>query len=509
METIELPARILAATPAAGQSGSMPGAKGVGVRRHVDALLLWLCAAAAGVLIGFDGPVYWDSAGYVQQAIAGQIGGLAFGRPVFVLVSHAVALAHVALGASPWHIELVLQVFWLCVGACSAPLARALARECGLDRRAAWLAGLIVAASPALAHVNGAVLTDAPALAVTCLGLLCGLRALNPARTVRRPGLAGVLCGAVLGLAVGLREQSIAQAAVCALALLAAPRPRRLPFAVGAAVGLALAVLLPVVWAFVTEPAYASMVRRWVAAMQRERARRPYGWRDVVCCLGWLLALGPAAFVAAGLAWFRHRRELFRVRTLLFALCVPALAQLALLAGYQDISYSPRYLLPALPGALAIPGALLLEDLVRTRRRMALVVAGLVLPALIAAPVLAANERPLVRAVESLPDLLAPLPAKSTIVTGQPCESVRLARVIARRVPEAWPGERPEWQVICPGWGWPDDLSLRLDRARARGSRIVLDLRAGSWLGGDQQLARAEAERWASAHFDSGMIVWR
>src|SRR5687768_6957122 len=80
-------------------------------------LALYATAIAAALLIGPRGPVYWDSFGYVAQALTGQVGGLALGRPLFVLVSHAIVEAYRALGGSVWAVEPVLRTFWLAVAA--------------------------------------------------------------------------------------------------------------------------------------------------------------------------------------------------------------------------------------------------------------------------------------------------------------------------------------------------------------------------------------------------------
>jgi len=101
--------------------------------------------------------VYWDSFGYVAQAVSGQIGGLGLGRPLFVLISHAVATAIRATGAPVFTVEPVLRLFWLAVSAAAAPLTLTLARECGLSTRASLFAGLAVALSLPLAHVSASV----------------------------------------------------------------------------------------------------------------------------------------------------------------------------------------------------------------------------------------------------------------------------------------------------------------------------------------------------------------
>ncbi len=477
--------------------------------RHADVVLLWLVAWASGMLMGFGAQVYWDSAGYVQQAITGQVGGLALGRPVFVWVSHGLVVASHALGVSLWHAERLLQVFWMCVSACSAPLTLLLARECGANQRAALLAGLAVAASPALAHVAGAVLTDGPALAATCWGLLLALRALNPARAVVRPGLRGLAAGLVLGLAVGMREQSLAQGLVCALALLGAPAGRRVRFAFGCLAGLVLAAGLPVLWAVVSQPEYVDTVRDWIQAMQSERDQRPYTIWDFRVFLIWLVTLGPLTTLAGLTAWWGQRARLWRIRSLAFALCVPALLQLGMLAFYQDISYSPRYLLPALPGALAIPAGLALDDWLRGRHLYRLGLVVVLAPVLLAAPLVADEQRDLEQSLRGLPSLLQKVPRRTVLITGQPCESVRLWSVIAAREPASWHGRRPAWHILCPGWAWPADLDAHLNGKLEAGYALILDARQGSWQDGDQRETMYEVEAWAGEHPQARVRIWR
>jgi hypothetical protein len=61
---------------------------------------LYVSAVLAAVALGSRGPLYWDSFGYVGQALSGQVGGLALGRPLFVLGSHGLALGLQAAGGS-------------------------------------------------------------------------------------------------------------------------------------------------------------------------------------------------------------------------------------------------------------------------------------------------------------------------------------------------------------------------------------------------------------------------
>ena len=179
---------------------------------------IYACALVIAWLVGPRGPVYWDSFGYVTQAIQGRVGGLALGRPLFIWVSHEVARGYLAAGGSVWSLEAVLRTFWLLVAASAAPSTFALARALGLPRRVALLAALVVAGSPAMAHTSAAVLTDAPAVAMSTLATMLGVQAARDG-SVRDAAAAG----ATLGIAVGLREQSVVVGVTLALLAWSAP----------------------------------------------------------------------------------------------------------------------------------------------------------------------------------------------------------------------------------------------------------------------------------------------
>ena len=151
----------------------------------IDALL-YLAAPAAALTLASSTSLYWDSFGYLAQALNGQVGGLGLGRPVFVLVSHALARTWLAAGGSVWSVETVVRAGWTVLACTAAPLTRRLARHCGLSSGAAILAGLAVACSPAMAHATTQVLTDAPAV-VFLLWPVSGL----PAPSRPRRSLAG------------------------------------------------------------------------------------------------------------------------------------------------------------------------------------------------------------------------------------------------------------------------------------------------------------------------------
>jgi hypothetical protein len=258
-------------------------------------------------------------------------------------------------------------------------------------------------------------------------------------------------------------------------------------------------------------------VTAWRAAMRAERLHHVYSWRDLATYLGWVLALGPAiAFTAAStLARFRAALSIANPLT---AIVVPASVQLAGLALYQDIAYSPRYLLPALAGAVAIPGSLGFEKWIssetsRSVRRTWVSVALLVLPIAVAAPAVSRLQRPLRMLIEGMPARLATLPRDAIVVTGQPCPSIMMYRSVAFSALRA----RPAIQAVCPGWSWPDDLDAYLERLRLRSDSsarvVVIDLRARAWIGRGQQAALSIARAYIARHpsrIDDGTLrVWR
>ncbi|MFO0626649.1 MAG: phospholipid carrier-dependent glycosyltransferase [Polyangiales bacterium] len=463
---------------------------------------LWALAFAATAVMAPRTPVYWDSFGYLGQSVTGLVGGLALGRPHFVYTSHAVANVLRALGVSVWSLGAWLTVLWAMVSALCAPLTRATLLAAGQAPRDALWAGVAVALSPALAHTAGAVLTDGPSLAVSLLAFVVALRG----AATSRPARWALLAGALVGVAAGMREQAAAQGLVTLLAFRGVTPRDRWRCALALAVGFALGFAPPVLWAATHQVGYRAMLETWLRGMRQERGAHPYTLTDFAAFLRWLVALGPVTLVAAAAQWTRRPRAL--VTGPLLAVCAPSLLQLALLAGYQDISYSPRYLLSALPGALAIPAGLALARVATTARRQALLAAVMALPLLVAAPWLRAREAPLSRAVEGVPALLRTVPPDALVVAGQTCPAVELTRRLALAEPARW-GAAPRWPRICPGWAWPDDLAARLDAALAQGQTVVLDLRPGAWLGPRQARVFAEVRAWSETRDHPRVIRWR
>ncbi len=459
--------------------------------------LLYATAALAAWWVGPRGPVYWDSFGYVIQSITGRVGGLMLGRPTFVLVSHAAVSAWRALGGGVASVEPLLRALWMLVSALGAPALALVALRAGASTRSSLAAGLLLALSPSVAHTSRAVLTDAPSMAVTVMSFAVALRAARDASTSRM-----ALAGALLGVAGGLREQAVAHLLTLAALAWTAPRRRAALVAV-AVVGCALSLALPVAWIALRQPSYVSTLREWGRAMAGERAQHPYGARDFAMFLAWLAASGPSA-VWLSIASVTRRRGAIVWSSRLLALAIPSGLQLAALAFYQDISFSPRYLLAALPCAVMLPAGLALDVAGSRRSARRGVAIATVATALVAGVVMRVVERPLVEGLRTLPARLAAVPSNAAVVTGQLCPAVVYLREFSKLQGDA----RPAWVQVCPGWRWPRDLGARLDALRAEGRPVVIDLRADSWVGDRQRRCRDEAARYARSHVGQ-VTLWR
>jgi hypothetical protein len=480
-------------------------------------LYLYCSAAAAIAILAPPVSLYWDSFGYVVQAITGQVGGLGLGRPLFILISHGLALLWFAVGGSAAHLEPVLRLAWAAVSCAAAPLTWRLARRASLSARAAAFAGLAVAVSPAMAHVSGSVLTDGPATSLCLLASLLGVHAiLDSGEAHAVPGRRSVRlaagAGIAIGVAIGLREQSVLGAAGLAFLVPLARPTDRWRLAGTMLLAAALVVAGPILFVWATQPGYVDTIRTWLRGMAHDREVMTRGWRDVGLFALWLLAMGPAVTVAAATAWARPRGSVWQLGGVLLAVSAPALAQLVLAAGFRGISYSPRFLLPAFPGALAIPGAWAVDRWIgRSRARVLVTAACLVVPLIVAAPYVQARAAPLVATLQNLPGRLAELGPTAVIVTGQPCPAIALDRAILAHDAPSSPG--PTWQAICPGWAWPKPIAPRLDEARRGGRLVVLDLRPTSWIGAEQQAALGEITAYQRVVASGGtaptLIVWR
>lgn len=473
-----------------------------------ELVALWLLALVAIRCVAPSGPLYWDSFAYAEQAITGRAGGLALGRPLFVLLSHLAATAMIAADAALESIEPALRAGWSLVAAAASPLVASLAASLGLSSSERRWAALCVALSPAMAHASGQVLTDGPAVTALVASTLMAVRAKDGEGG--REALLWLGAGAMLGAAFVLREPSIVHALVLFSLVSLGPRGARSRSWVTASIGLLVLAGLSMVWA-ARQPGWWDTVRHWSASMRRERVEHPYTLRDAGAYVLWLFALGPLATLAAISQWTRPRERVLARSKAYAIVTIGGLVPMLGLALYQDISYSPRYLLGTMPFAVALVAGVALDRWARDRRRIALVAALLAAGPLVGGVVLSARERALRAAIDDLPARLAPELRASpdvVVVTGQLCPAVHYANALERE--RAQRERRPPRlaRTVCPGWDWPSDLGRVLDAHLASGRVVVVDLREHVWVGPRQRAAREELARWASRRDASAIRRW-
>ena len=412
-------------------------------------LALYAIALVAAALVGTHGLVYWDAADYVRLAIDGGTSGLLLGRPLFLFISRA--LVHFV---EPVHAEPLLRWFWTAVSATAAPLMMTLATALGLERRAAFVAGLCLALSPSFAHTSHQVLTDGAALAASIAALTLAARG------------RWVVAGVVLAVAITTRET----AAVHALGMVVLLRRR-------AVYPLVIAVLLAALVVLVAHKGLPLSLAHWSAAMERSSRRNPLTARDVAVSLGWILAIGPLPVLIGAL----HMRTAPRV-------VWPALGVTLLLVFYPDGAFSPRYVLATAPIAFFLAAAPSLA------MRPRLTIAMLLVPLALTKLATRRTDAVAARGEEAMRAFHAP-PPRALLVPGHFCPHVRLALTIERR---------RDVVLVCPGWEWPNDLAATLDHAQRP---VMLDLRDDAWVGARENSARDAVAAYARARYAVGPIA--
>jgi hypothetical protein len=343
----------------------------------------------------------------------------------------------------------------------------------------------MVAGSPVYVIYGGMVMTEIPMLLASLSGLLVYQRGIDE----RRAALL-LLGGAICGVAIGVREQaSVLCAPYLVLAPLVVPRERRPRLAhllLAWTTAAAVLAAAPLVWSL-TDPSYLPTIRGWLRFMREEKLRHPLALVNLPIWVAWLVAiqpvaLGPALRGAAGL--WRRRRELPAAATLAGISIVVLLS----LVFYQDLLYSPRYLLVGLPGLALLAGVALAPLVDRVGARRAIPVLALAAAHVVVLCVAAAIVSPYrsgFALARSYHERVARLPASSVLVVGQLCPYISYLKV------QGYPSS---WEVVCPGWTWPRErLGATIDGHLARGKPVFIDL--------DHRLWRGERLRQDLAHW--------
>lgn len=424
-----------------------------------------LLAVAALATVAYWCPYvgHWDAYDYAACMLRGEPSSLMTGRPLFIGGGWLVAQLAAALGwpAEQLHVPLKLLVLGC---ALATPLvARRLFLRLSDPETAGWGA-LALAASPAAAHVGGMMMTEAPMMLAVLLGWLGWQRGIDG------EGWASwALAGAGLGVAFGIREQALMALPWLAVSLWLAGRRPWGGAALAGLVFLLTAAAGPLVCAW-RHPGYLDGMIAWRRSMQVQAGLHPIDASNLLIWAGWVLACQPLA----PLAWLGWARLPRAAR----GLAVAQLLVLLALAAYQDLLYSPRFLLVATPGLALLVGAAIAARASRPGwPRAALLVSAL---ALLGGWLALAPERDCHLASRELATELRDLPDGSLLLIGQATPLVSYLR-------EA--GAVGDLETIAPGWTWPGPaLGETIDQALAAGRPVYIDEDPRLWLGHRIQL---------------------
>ena len=433
--------------------------------------LALVCGLALALALLFLNPFigHWDSYDYMKYILTGQRTSLMLGRPYFILYNYGLVSIGSFVGLKAAHAYLLVKFAVVLLSAVASGAIYLVFREL-VSRRPALIGAILSTASPVFAVYSGMVMTEIPMLAFTYLGLWLYLIGL------RRAGWSALLVGsACIGFAIGVREQAVFATPF----LLLFPLIRRnaswraiiLSWIVGAAICCAGPLYL-----LVTDPGYWPTIKKWLWFMGAEKKRHPIDWTNIVIWAKWVVAnqpLGAFLFGFGLVHLIRERRQL----PLALGFVALQLGLIASLAGYQDLLYSPRYLMIAIPG-VALAAALPIDRWLERSARPKLVLGvlgGMLAAVLITSFVVTLPYRPVFSKARTYHERIGTLGPRSVFIVGQYCPYIGYLKAV---------GYPQSWDVVCAGWTWPrEKLAGVIDGHLASGQSVYIDLDPHLWYG--------------------------
>lgn len=415
----------------------------------------------------------WDSVVYMTAILNGEPSPLMLGRPYFIGYNILLWEAASAIGVPEAQAYQVVKGGVVVLSGVASAFLFLFFRRLVNYRAAVWGA-LLLACSPVVAELSGAIMTEMPMLAAVFWGLWLYQRGVEERR------LASLVGGCVLlGIAAGMREAAVFVAPyLVAAPILAGWRGREwrgaaLGWTAGSAVFLAGPAYL-----WVTSAQYSAGLSEWSHHMAESRDRYPtsYG-SNFPIWFAWIKATLPiTAFLAPWGFWrLWHRRGERPFAAAYAAICV---VELLLLMGYQDLLYGPRFLLIAMPG-LALSVGVAIDSLrERVAYRPLAVTFTLVCALSLSYAYWVAflqgygRTHAIAREYDSR---LSAVPARATFVVGHMSPYLRYY---------SRTGDSAVWETIAAGWGWPgENLAAEIDRRLDAGVPVFVDEEPALWAG--------------------------
>ncbi len=328
-------------------------------RLFLENLSVFIAASALFSALSAPFAGQWDSFDYLKQIVTHRLSDLGFGRPTFILYNVVIwEIAKKCVALPPEAVAEVIQAATVLLGALGVLLMARLASRL-LSPRAGRMALLGALLSPLYAFYSGAVMTEVPMLVTLLAAAILGL----PSPT-QGPAKRALFCGAVFGIAVGIREQALTLTAAFLWLILVTREDRRARIrSLGAfLLGAAMTSLAPILLVHISHPgAFAGRVREWTRAIPTAAS---HFTSNLSASLLFAFLVCPASWVALALVTLRRAPRIPAASRSLRLSVRPAswvcgtvssvVLPVAILWRDADVQMHPRYLLVALPGALIL-----------------------------------------------------------------------------------------------------------------------------------------------------------
>ncbi|HEX7997398.1 MAG TPA: glycosyltransferase family 39 protein [Pyrinomonadaceae bacterium] len=482
---------------------AQPSAAAPGVHRgFFRAWRWWLVPAALTLLLAllYQDPFIgdWDALDYTVNSVHGHPSTMALGRTLFIYINHALyRIAHALFNLPPTRAYLLFKYAVIMQAPMVVIACWQLARDLTRSIRAATLAALLIALSPAFVIYSGQVMTEIPSLLWLAIALIVHLRG------VRTRRLWLMLVGAMLlGAGVNFRETVAFYAPWLVIA----------PFVCGWQLGrrellnIALCCVVFLVFAFggfafwfaTDTGGYRAGWHGWRESMRQETARHPVALKNMFPLLVYFFLVAPLVLaalpVAAWKEWRRHGPS-----ALLALALVGLIANLLLFFNYST-TINWRYLLTGLPALVPLVADYFINSqtirLGNPRHAFWSAVAGVLLVAFLLGLMLNGSRAKFVAKhalTRSYLSRLESVPPGAVLMAGGQSIAVTYARGLGLG----------EWEAIGTGGGWPGARLVPLieDYLR-RGRRVFLDTDPAIWSPCGWQLEETRAIAGLTAHFN-------
>ncbi|MFW5841294.1 MAG: phospholipid carrier-dependent glycosyltransferase, partial [Planctomycetota bacterium] len=292
-------------------------------------------------------PTDWDAWDYSAQAIQGHSSDLLLGRWYHIAVMRGAYL----VGSIQGQISLldaytVMQSVNMALMAGAVAVGMAWTRRLTGSAAAEVVFALLFLTGPMFGIYGSSIMTEPLALLTIALGFWAWQRGIQ---AERRNALWALLAGALLGVAINIREPALLLAAWPVVSVFA-QKPRNRWAMLAAAAGGALATLgfgVLMAWAWYpvgyTGRTYWQNIAGWTASMSEERqqfAIQPP--RQLLLVAQFALAAAPVAAVLALPAGIWAARK----RTPTAWLAVGSLPYLLIVLVNHDLAVNPRFIMP-------------------------------------------------------------------------------------------------------------------------------------------------------------------